>query len=108
MVLNTRLLDWESSTLTTRPKSRANKIKNPKAFIYYSQTNDDVYQNLEDYNPTKKRKLLIVFDMRADIEANQKLSSIVIELFLRRRKIKISFVFTSKTFILILFSIAKL
>ena len=43
--------------------------------------------------------------MRADIEANQKLSAIVIELFLRGRKIKILLVFISKTFILIVFSI---
>ena len=30
------------------------KKKNPKAFINYSETLDDVYENLEDYNPTKK------------------------------------------------------
>ena len=35
--------------------------------------NCDVYENLEDYNPTKNRKMLIVFDdMIADIEANKK------------------------------------
>ena len=49
------------------------KLKNPKAFIYYPQTIDDVYENLENYNPTEKRKLLIVFDdMIADMEANEK------------------------------------
>ena len=37
-------------------------VKNPKALIDYSQTIDDVYENLEDYNPTKKRRVLIVFD----------------------------------------------
>ena len=74
MVLNTRPLDWESTTLTTRPKSSAKKIKNPKGFIDYQQTTDGVYENLKDYNPTKIRKVLIVFDhMRADIEANKKL-----------------------------------
>ena len=83
MILNTGPLDWESNTLTNWPKSRSKKIKNPKSFIDYSQTTYDVYENLEDYNPTKKRKVLIVFDgMRADIETNQKLSSIVTELFL--------------------------
>ena len=30
-------------------------LKNPKAFIDYSQTTY-VYENLEDYNPTKKKK----------------------------------------------------
>ena len=34
------------------------KLKNPEAFIDYSQTVNDVYENLEDYNPTKKRRVL--------------------------------------------------
>ena len=33
--------------------------KNPKAFTDYSQTIDDVYIELEDCSPTKKRKVLI-------------------------------------------------
>ena len=37
-------------------------MKNSKAFIDYSQTIDDAYENLEDYNPRKKRRVLIVFD----------------------------------------------
>ena len=46
-------------------------LKNPKAFIDYSQTIDDVYENLEDYNPTKKQRVLIVFhDIIADMEYN--------------------------------------
>ena len=98
MVLNTGTLDWESSTLNTRPKSRADKIKNPKAFIDYSWLTDDVYETLEDYNLTKKRKVLTVFDMRAYIEANQMLSSIIIELFLRGRKIKNFICFHIKKF----------
>ena len=44
------------------------------SFIHYSQTIDDVYENLEDCNPAKKRRVLIVFDdMRADMECNKKL-----------------------------------
>ena len=31
-------------------------LKNRKAFIDYSQTIDDVYENLGGYNPTKKTK----------------------------------------------------
>ena len=47
-------------------------IKNPETFIDYSQIIDDVYENLEDYNPTKKSKVLIVFDdMIADTEYNK-------------------------------------
>ena len=49
------------------------KSKNQKAFLYYSQTIDDVYENLEDYNPKKKRRVLIVCDdMVADMESNKK------------------------------------
>ena len=60
---------------------------------------DDVYENLEDYNPTKKRKLLTVFDDTiADIKANKKLSPIVNELFIRGRKLNISLVFISQPY----------
>ena len=46
-------------------------LKNPKAFTDYSQTIDNVFENLEDYNPTKKRKVLIVFDdLVADMKYN--------------------------------------
>ena len=31
-------------------------LKNSKAFIDYSRTIDDVYENLEDYNSTKKER----------------------------------------------------
>ena len=35
---------------------------------------DDVYNNIDDYNPKRKRKILIVFDdMIADIMTNKKL-----------------------------------
>ena len=72
-------------------------LKSPKAFIDYSQTIDDVYEGSEDYNPTKKRRVLIVFDeMIADMESNKKLSHKVTELFLRGRKLKISLVFISQ------------
>ena len=67
------------------------KLKNPKAFIGYSQTIDDVYENLEYYYSTKKKRVLIVFDDKtADIESNKKISQVVTEFFLRGRKLKIS------------------
>ena len=74
-------------------------LKNPKAFIDYSSTIDDVYENLEDYNATKKRRVLIVFhDMIADMESNKKLSPIVTELILRGRKLNISLAFISQSY----------
>ena len=56
-----------------REKVGIKNLKNPKAFIDYSQKIDDVYENLEDYNPTKKRRVLKVFgDMISDAESNKK------------------------------------
>ena len=70
-----------------------------EAFIDYSQAIDDVYERLEDYNPTKKRRVLIVFDdMIADMESNKILSPIVPELFLRGRRLSISLVFISQSY----------
>ena len=47
----------------------------------YSNDMQDVYKNIEDYNPGKKRKLLIVFDdMIADMINNEKLNPVVTEL----------------------------
>ena len=59
----------------------------------------DVYKNIEDYNPEKKRKVLIVFDdMIAGMINNKKLDSIVTELFIRGRKLKISIVFITQSY----------
>ena len=58
----------------------------------------DVYKNIEEYNPRKKRKKLIVFnDMIADLISNKKLNSVVTELFIRGRKLSISLVFITQS-----------
>ena len=82
-----------------REKAEIENLKTLIAFIDYSQTTDDVYENLEDYNPTKKTRVLIVFgDMVADMESNKKLSPKFTELFLRGRKLNISLVFISQSY----------
>ena len=51
------------------------------------RTTNDVYKDLEDYNPTKKSKLSIVFSYKIeDTKSDKKLSPIVTELFWRGRK----------------------
>ena len=56
-----------------REKEGIKTLKNPKAVIDYSQVIDDVYENFKNCNPTKKRRVLIVFDdMIADMESNKK------------------------------------
>ena len=65
----------------------------------YSNDMHDVYKNIEDYNPGKNRKVLIVFDdMIADMINNNKLDSIVTELFVRGRKLNISIVFITQSY----------
>ena len=50
---------------------------------------DDIYKNIEVYNPNKKLKILILFDdMIADTLSNKKVNPIVTELFIRVKKIK--------------------
>ena len=45
---------------------------------------DDIYKNIEEYNPNKKPKILIVFeDMIAGMLNNKKINPIVTELFIR-------------------------
>ena len=64
----------------------------------YSNDMQDVYKNIEDYNPGKKCKVLIVFgDMIADMINNKKLNPIVTELFIRGRKLNISIVFITQS-----------
>ena len=69
------------------------------ACIEYSNTMDDVYNNIDDYNPKRKRKILIVFDeMIADIMTNKRFQATIKELFIRYRKLNISLVFITVSF----------
>ena len=53
-----------------------------------------VYKNIEEYNPNKKRKILIVFDdMMADMLNNKNFNVIVTELFIKGRKLNVALVF---------------
>ena len=80
------------------------EIKNlnePSRFTEYSNTMDDVYNNIDHYNPKRKRKILIVLDdMIADIMTNKRFQAIIKELFIRCRKLNISlFLITQSYFI---------
>ena len=65
---------------------------------------DDVYQKIDDYNPSREIKILIVFDdMIADIMTNKKIRDIIKELFIRCIKVSISLVFITQSY----FSVPK-
>ena len=37
-------------------------LNDPKACIEYSNDIDDIYKNIEEYNPNRKHKILIIFN----------------------------------------------
>ena len=73
-------------------------LNDPKAFIEYSNDMHDVYKNIDNYNLDEENKILIAFDdMIADMI--NKLSSVVTELFIKGRKLNISLVFISQSYL---------
>ena len=81
--------------INKRKKVRLNHL----AFMEYFNDMQDVHKNIEDCNPIKKSKILIVFDdMIADMINNNKLNSIVTELFIRGIKLNISIVFITQSY----------
>ena len=82
-----------------RENAGINHLNDLNTFIECSNTVDDVYENINDYNPSRKRKILIVFDdMIADIMTNKRFQAIIKELFIRCRKLNISLVFITVLF----------
>ena len=85
--------------INKRQKVGLNQFNDPKAFMEYSNDMQDVHKNIEDYNPIKKHKVLIIFDdMIADMINNNKLNPIVTELLIRGRKLNISIVFITRSY----------
>ena len=85
--------------INKRESTGLKHFNDSKAFIEYPNDTDDIYKNIEEYNPNEKRKVLIVFDnMTADMLSNKKLNPIVTELFIRGRKLNMSLVFIPQSY----------
>ena len=85
--------------INKREKVGLDYVKDTNVFIEYSNDMQDVYKNIENYNPGKKRKMLIVFDhMIPDMINNRKFNPVVTELFIRTRKLNISIVFITQSY----------
>ena len=81
-----------------------NYANNPKAFIVCPNTMEDVYEDSDNYNPKRNKKVLIVFDdMIADIMSNKIFQAISKELFIKCRKLNVSLVFVTQSY----FSVPK-
>ena len=85
--------------IKNRENTGIKHLNDSKAFIESSNTMDDIYENINNYNPNRRRKMLIVFyDMTADIMTNKKFQSLIKELFIRCRKLNISLVFITQSY----------
>ena len=90
--------------IKNRENAGIKQLNDANALIECSNIMDDVYENIDDYNPSRKRKILIVLDdMIADIMNNKKFQVISKELFIRCRKLNISIVFITQSY----FSVPK-
>ena len=84
----------------------AKHFNDSKALTKQSNDMVDIYENIEEYSPNKKREILMVFDdMVADMLNNKNLNPIVTELFIWGRKLKISLVFITQCYFAVLKSI---
>ena len=82
-----------------RKDAEIKHLNDPNAFIECSNTMNDVYENIDDYNLCRKIKILIVFDdMIADVTGNKKFQAIINELFIGCRKLNISLVFIPQSY----------
>ena len=76
------------------------ELNDLNAFIECSNTMGDVYENIDHYKPNRKIKILIVFDyMITYIMSNKRFQAIIKELFVRCRKLNISVVFITQSYL---------
>ena len=84
--------------INKREQVAIKNLNDPTAFIEYSNTMNDILNNIEDYNKKRKRKSLIVFvDMISYVMSYKKAQQVLKELFIRCRKLHISLCFLTQS-----------
>ena len=85
--------------INKREQAGIKNLNEPHAFIEYSNDMDDVFDDINNYNKNRDKKVLIVFDgMIADIMSSKTFKAIIKELFIRCRKLNISIVFLTQSY----------
>ena len=87
--------------IKNRENAGIKHVNDSNAFIECSNTMDDIYEDIDNYNLSRKRKILVIFDdIIADIMTNKKFRAIIKELFIRYRKfllyLSLSLIFLSQ------------
>ena len=87
-----------------REKAGIKNLKDQNPFTECSNSMDDIYENIEDYNKKRKRRVLIVFDdMISHVTSDKKAQQVLKDLFIRCRKLNISLCFLTQSY----FSVPK-
>ena len=85
--------------INKREQAGIKNLDDSNAFIEYSDDMNDVFDDINNYNENRDKKVLIVFDdMIADIEYNKNFKQIIKELFYRARKINVSIVCITQSY----------
>ena len=86
--------------INKREQMGIKNLNDPRAFTEYSNDMNDVLENINNYNKNRDKKVLIILDdMIADIMRSEKFKAIVKELFIRCRKLNISIVFITQSYL---------
>ena len=95
--------DEKYQLLVTKTEGIGLKLLNDsKTLIEYLIDMNNICENIEEYNPNVEPKIMIVFDdIIADMLINKKLNPIVTELFIRGRKLNISFLFITQSYFVV-------
>ena len=76
--------------IETREDAGIKHLNNSNAFIECSNTMDSVYENIYDFDSSRRRKMLIVSDdVIADIMGDKKFQAIIKNLFIRCRRLNV-------------------
>ena len=87
-----------------REQAGIKNLQDKNVFIEYSTSMDDLYNDINEYNKKRKRKVLIVFDdMTSHFMSNKKATQVLKELFIRCKKLNISLCFLTQSY----FSVPK-
>ena len=85
--------------INKREQAGIKNLIDPNAFTEYSDDMNDVFDNINDYNKNRDKKVLIVLDdMVADIEYNKNFKRINKELFYRARKMNVTILFITESY----------
>ena len=83
-----------------REKTGINFNNDCTAFIEYSNSMDDIFSQIEDYNKKRNRKVLIIFDdMISHVMSDKKAHQNLKHLFIRCRKLNISLCFLTQSYL---------